>query len=238
MRSDHAQETAAELRFLTGASAEQLQRLLPGEHPQVIAVALSHISSDRAALVLGYLPPETQVEVARRIAEGHRAPSELVSEIDRELARGAAVEPPQEVKLGPKALANLLSLIDRSVERTVLENLEPELAEAVRKGMFVFEDLPKLAERDLQVVLQNAGSQDLALALKSAEEALQEVIFRNISERVAAAVKEDMELQQRVRPREIEAAQQRISVIVRDMINSGQISLVEEEGGRDLEPTG
>ncbi len=237
LRARDGAPAEAEMQFLVGASTEQLLPLLLAEHPQVISVVLSQISRDRAAVVLAGLPRELQGEVASRLIESRPAPPELVAEIDRGLALAATTTKHHRTDhTGPKALADLLSLADRSTEKTVLELLDAAQAEAVRKQMFVFEDLPTLADRDLQVVLQSAGSRDLALALKEADEALSAVVYRNMSERAAEAVREDIELLQRVRPRDVEAAQQRICAIVRDMIASGQIALAEETDAESPEP--
>lgn len=229
LRADQEPEDTSGLSFLPAASAEQLEAALAEEHPQTIAVVLAHAPADKAAQVLGRLERPLQLEVARRLAEGVRISHELVVEMDRALQAKAATVRRRRTHTGPQTLAGLLCMADRTTERGVLESLEPALAEQVRRNMFLFEDLPKLDERDLQVVLREAGSQDLALALRGVPEALSELVFRNISERAAAAVQEDIELQQRVRPGEVEAAQQRICALVRQMINSGEIVLPEAQ---------
>ncbi len=242
--SEHATEAVERLntvptagQFLSTATAEQLQALLAEEHPQLVATVLLQIPSDRAAAVMGGLPGELQLDTARRMVESRPVPADTITLLDRELARHDRATPQEQgqARSGSKALADVLSVVERSVERSVLEGLDPELAAAVRKEMFVFEDLPKLQDRDLQVVLQNAGSHDLALALKEADEVLQQTVFNNVSERVAQAVMEDMELSQRVRPREIEAAQQRVAGVARELIRSGQITLNPAEATEEEE---
>ncbi len=228
LRSGHPQSRAANMPFLSGASVEQLSTLLAGQHLQTVAVVLAHIPAEKAAQVLAVLPPELQAEVARRIALSRPVPAELAAEIDRAMRDLAAATRQVKQRQGSQVLADMLSMIDRTTERGVLQALGPELAEAVRKHMFIFEDLPKLRDRDLQTVLQTANSQDLALALRAAPEQLQEHIFRNMSERAAVAIKEDMQLLERAKPREMEAAQQRICAIVRTMMSAGQLSLAEE----------
>jgi len=228
-RSEHDDE----MGFLGSATPEQLQSALADEHPQTIAVVLSRMPADKAGLVLARLPRPVQVEVARRLVDSNPVASEMLAEIDRALQTKAGAQRRTRGQTGPTALANLLSMADRTTERAVLESLDPTLAEQVRKGMFVFEDLPRLDERDLQVVLREAGPQDLALALKGADQALLDLVMRNISERAAAALQEDMELLQRVRPSDVEAAQQRITAIVREMLRRGQVVLTEDESAQD-----
>ncbi len=228
LRTDEAAEPEAG-SYLAAAPVDQLEAVLADEHPQTIAVAIAQVAADRAAQVLARLPKDVQVEVGRRLADSSAVPPEMVAEIDRVLQVKAGAHRRRRSNLGPHALANVLSAADRATERAVLDSLDPQVAEQVRRGMFVFEDLGRLDERDLQNVLRSAGAQDLSFALKGADETLRALCFNNMSERAAEAVREDMELNQRVRPSDVEAAQQRICAVVREMIKSGEIVLAEAE---------
>jgi flagellar motor switch protein FliG len=215
--------------FLSSVEHEQLAAVLADEHPQIIAAALAHTPPQKAGAALGELPAELQLDVAERIARSRPVPREVLREVDRSLQDKAGRLRREKGPSGPKCLGDLLSFADRSTERTVLERLDSALAQEVRRLMFLFEDLPKLEGVQLQGVLREAGSKDLALACMGADESLRELIFQNISERAAEALKEDMGLLERVPPEEVDSAQQRVAALVRQMIQDGQIRLPEED---------
>jgi len=214
--------------YLSSLTPEQITPLVADQHPQMLSTVLAHIPPEKAAAVLENLPNAVQMDVARRMVVSRPPGKIVVAELDRAMRENVSIEQSETARRGPQILADVLSVADRKAERAILGSLDQSLADQVRKGMFVFEDLPKLHERDLQSVLHTASAQDLALALKGAGTELQELVFKNISERAADAVKEDMELLDRAKQRDIEAAQQRLCGIVRKMIKAGKISLGEE----------
>ena len=177
----------------------QLASLLQQEHPQTIALVLSYLKPAHAAAVISCLPPDLQTEVGMRVATMDRTSPEVVREVEAALESRLINLPTQEFTVvgGVQALVSILNRSDRTTERSILGALEerdPELAAQLKKLMFVFEDLLSLDDRSVQLVLRNVDSRDLALALKGASEELREKIFRNMSQRAAEALREDIQL--------------------------------------------
>jgi flagellar motor switch protein FliG len=214
----------------------QLSSLLQQEHPQTIALVVAYLKPAQAAAVLASLPRELQVEVAQRVAVMDRTTPETIREVEMALESKLVSLPTQEFTAvgGVQALVSIINQSDRATERAILEALEerdPELAAQVKKLMFVFEDLLNLDDRSIQIVLRNVDSKDLVLALKGSSEELREKIFRNMSQRAAEALREDLQLMGPVRRRDVEEAQGRIVTVVRQLEESGQIVLVR--GGQE-----
>ncbi len=225
--------------FIKKTDPTQLLSFIQDEHPQTIALILAHLDSKQAAAVVSGLPQELRAEVARRIAIMDRTPPEVIREIERVLERklsGAVVTQAFTAAGGVKALVEVLNYVDRTTEKTILENLSetsPELADEVKKLMFVFEDITLLDDGSIQKVLREVDSKELGLALKGVGEEVQSRIFKNMSERAATMLKEDMEFMGPVRLRNVEEAQQRIVGVIRRLEENGEIVVARGGGGGD-----
>jgi flagellar motor switch protein FliG len=207
----------------------RLCRVLAEEHPQVIAMVLTYVPPDKAAAVLSGLGVELQSEVARRICTMDEIDQDVMSAVEEAIKTKLADSTTQIVTTsGPKILVEILNNAERSTEKNVLGGLQeqdPAIGEQVRSMMFVFEDLPKLEDRTVQLVLREIDQEDLRLALKGASTEIRELVFRNMSERAAEMLKEDLELVGSVQPKDLEAAQQRVVMVVRRLLASGQATL-------------
>lgn len=206
----------------------QLMNFIQGEHPQTIAMIMAYLQPEQAAKVLSYLSPDVQADVSNRIALMDRTSPDIVKEVETVLERkmSAIVSNEYATAGGIQSIVNILNFADRGTEKNILDRLEerdPELAEEIRKRMFVFEDIILLSDRAVQVVLRQVDTHDIALALKTASEDVTEKIFRNMSKRAAQMLKEDMEYMGPVRLREVEDAQQRIVNVIRQLEDSGEI---------------
>ena len=203
--------------------------MLESESPQTSALVIANLPANLAAGVLAGLPAAAQPEVALRIAHMGEISSQVIKRIEEVLrtrVNDAGEEQQYATAGGPKALAEILGHADRAVERNVLEQLSDthgELAEQVRGMLFVFEDIVKLDERAVQQVLREVDQKDLVLALRGAPEDVTQAILSNMSERGAAMLKEEMEIQQPQRRRDVEAAQSRIVAVVRKLEEAGTI---------------
>ena len=224
--------------FVRKTDPSQLLNFIQDEHPQTIAMILSYLTSAQAALVIGALPPEKQADVARRIAQMDRTSPDVIKEVERVLERklSSLVNQDYTIVGGIDSIVNILNNVDRATEKRIMESLEvdePELAEEIRKKMFVFEDILLLDDRSIQRVLRDVENADLELALKSSTEEVQNVIFRNLSKRLAAMIKEDMDFMGPVRMKDVEEAQQKIVAVIRKLEDSGDI-VISRGGGDDI----
>jgi flagellar motor switch protein FliG len=224
--------------FAKKADPTQLLSYLQEEHPQTIALILSHLSPKQAAAVLSGLPQESRAEVARRIAIMDRTPPEVVREIERVLERKLSSVVSQSFTAvgGVKSLVEVLNFVDRSTEKTILESLSennPELADEVKKLMFVFEDITLLDDAAIQKVLREVDTKELALALKSVSDEVQNRIYKNMSERGAAMLKEEMEFMGPVRLKAVEEAQSKIVGVIRRLEENGEI-IVARGGAEEV----
>ena len=224
--------------FAKKADPQQLLSYLNDEHPQTIALILAHLAPKQSAAVLSGLPQDVRAEVARRMAIMDRTPPEVVREIERVLERKLSSVVTQNFTAvgGVKSLVEVLNHVDRQTEKTILEGLSennPELAEEVKKLMFVFEDLATLEDPTIQKVLREVDIKQLAMALKAVSQEVQDCIFRNMSERAANMLREDMEFMGPVRRRAVEEAQQAVVGIIRRLEESGEI-VVARGGGEEI----
>ncbi len=224
--------------FVRKTDPSQLLNFIQDEHPQTIAMILSYLSSAQAAVVLGALPPEKQADVAKRIAMMDRTSPDVIKEVERVLERklSSLVNQDYTIVGGVDAVVNILNTVDRSTEKHIMESLEieePELADEIRKKMFVFEDILLLDDRAIQRVLRDVDNADLGMALKSANEEVQNVIFKNLSKRLAAMIKEDMEFMGPVRMKDVEEAQQKIVSVIRKLEDAGEI-VISRGGGDEI----
>ena len=230
---------ATPFAFLYGVETQNLLAFIHEEHPQTIALILAHMTRSHASKVLGGLPPETQVEVVRRMAALDQTSPEVIREVERALERRleSVVGERSEVVGGVDMVAEMLNISDRATEKHVLESMEetdPELAEQIRRLMFVFEDLVMLDDRGMQKVLRSIDNEDLCLALKTASAELKEKIFTNMTERASATLQEDMEYMGPVRLSQVEEAQQKIMDVVRALEDSGEIVIAGRGGEEEM----
>ncbi len=222
--------------FIRKTEPAQVLNFIQEEHPQTIAMILSYLSAGQASLIISALPPEKQADVAKRIALMDRTSPEVIKEVERVLERklSSLINQDYTIAGGVDAVVNILNTVDRGTEKRIMESLEieePELAEEIRKKMFVFEDILLLDDRAIQRVLRDVDNSDLGVALKGANDEVQAAIFKNLSTRLAAMIREDMEFMGPVRMKDVEEAQQKIVGIIRKLEDSAEI--VISRGGAD-----
>lgn len=233
-----ATSEAVPFSFLREIDPIMLLNFLQREHPQTIALILSHLPAERASEVLQGLAPELQAEVSVRVATMNRTVPEVVHEVEGVLRKRLAsmIRPDQaftEVG-GLEALVRMLKQVDRGTEKIILDSLErsdPKLADDIKKQMFVFDNITLLDDRSIQRVLREVETKDLGLALKGSSEEVRESIFRNMSERAAKMLEEDMAAHGPVRLRHVEEAQGRIVSIIRKLDEAEEIII--SRGGED-----
>ncbi|MCS7175810.1 flagellar motor switch protein FliG [Pseudothermotoga sp.] len=224
--------------FLRQADPLQLVNFLQSEHPQTVAVILSYLEPQLAGKILSALPEDLQVEVVKRIALLERTSPDVIRDIERNLERklsGFVMQTFSQVG-GVDTAAEIMNSIDRSSEKKIMEKLSydsPELAEEIRRRMFVFEDLVKLDDRSVQIILREIETRDLALALKGASEEVKQKIFKNISKRAAQLLQDELEYMGPVRLKDVEEAQQKIINVVRRLEEAGEI-IIARGGGEEL----
>ena len=195
--------------FIRKTDAAQLLNFIQDEHPQTIALILSYLPAAQAASIISALPPDRQASL---------------------------VTQDYTIIGGVDAVVDILNTVDRGTEKHIMESLEieePELADEIRKKMFVFEDILLLDDRAIQRVLRDVDNNDLAIALKSANEQVQSAIFNNMSKRLAVMIKEDMEFMGPVRMKDVEEAQQKIVNIIRKLEDAGEI-VISRGGGDEI----
>ncbi len=224
--------------FVRKTDASQLLNFIQDEHPQTIALILAYLPSGQAASIVASLPPEKQADVAKRIAVMDRTSPDVIKEVERVLERKLSSLVNQDYTIigGVDAIVDILNTVDRGTEKHIMETLEidePELADEIRRKMFVFEDIMSLDDRAIQRVLRDVDNNDLATALKGANEEVQGVIFRNMSKRLAAMIQEDMEFMGPVRLKDVEEAQQKIVNIIRKLEDSAEI-VISRGGGDEI----
>ncbi|RKJ46607.1 flagellar motor switch protein FliG [bacterium 1XD8-76] len=222
--------------FVRKTDAAQLINFIQDEHPQTIALILSYLSPGQAALIISALPPDRQADVAKRIAVMDRTSPDVIKEVENILESKLASLVNQDFTIigGVDAVVDILNTVDRGTEKHIMETLEieePELADEIRKKMFVFEDILLLDDRSIQRVLRDVDNNDLAVSLKSSNEEVKNAIFNNLSKRLASMIQEDMEFMGPVRMKDVEEAQQKIVNIIRKLEDSGEI--VISRGGGD-----
>lgn len=225
--------------FLQKAESENLLTFIQDEHPQTIALIVSHLPHHKAAEILAGLPMQKQIEVVKRIANMEQTNPEVIREVERGLESRLSNMLTQSMEKagGIPTVAEILNLADRATEKAIMEGLEaedPELVEEIRRLMFVFEDVLKVDDKGIQMILKEIDNDELALSLKTASTELQQKIFKNMSERAATLIKEDMQYMGPVRVSDVEAAQQRIVDIVRRLEDTGEIIIAGRGGESDL----
>ena len=224
--------------FVRKTDPSQVLNFIQDEHPQTIAMILSYLTPAQAAMIMSALTPDVQADVAKRIATMDRTSPDVIKEVERVLERklSSLINQDYTIVGGVDAIVGILNTVDRSTEKHIMESLEieePELADEIRKKMFVFEDIMLLDDRAIQRVLRDVDNNDLSVALKGANEEVQNTIFKNLSKRLAAMIKEDMEFMGPVRMKDVEEAQQKIVGIIRKLEDSAEI-VISRGGGDEI----
>ncbi|RKX89906.1 MAG: flagellar motor switch protein FliG [Spirochaetes bacterium] len=214
--------------FIRRTDPAHLLNFIQQEHPQTIALILAYLEPAKASIILGSLPHEIQSDVAKRIATMDRTSPEVLREVERVLEKKLSTLSSEDFTAagGVENIVEILNLVDRSTEKLIIESLEeedPELAEDIKKRMFVFEDIVLLDDRAIQKVLREVDTGELAKALRGVDAEVQDKIFKNMSKRAAAMLKEEMEYMGPIRLKDVEETQQKIVSIIRKLEDSGEI---------------
>jgi flagellar motor switch protein FliG len=224
--------------FLAAIEPDQLLQFLQDEHPQTVTLILSHLPYAYSAKVLSGLTEAKQAEVAMRLATMDRIAPEVVRRVEDNLKLRLGSVTHAELTTqrdGVKDLAEMLNQVDRTTERAILTQLaehDPELADKVRALMFIFEDVATLHDRDIQEILRNVDTKGLALAMKGVREDVRQAIFRNLSERAALSLQEEVEVLGAVKIKDVEEAQSKIVAVIRGLDEAGKIVVRRSaEGG-------
>ena len=224
--------------FVRKTDASQLLNFIQDEHPQTIALILSYLSSNQASAIISALAPDKQTDVAKRIAQMDRTSPDVIKEVEKVLEQKLASLVNQDYTIvgGVDSIVDILNTVDRGTEKHIMESLEiedPELADEIRKKMFVFEDILSLDDRSIQRVLREVDNNELAVALKGSNEEVQNLIFSNLSKRLATMIREDMDFMGPVRMKDVEEAQQKIVNIIRKLEDSAEI-IISRGGGDEI----
>ena len=206
--------------FLRKTDPAQLINFIQNEHPQTIALIMAYLEPDQAAIVLGALPPESQVEVTKRIATMDRTSPDSIREVERVLERKLSSMVTQDFTTA----GGLKSIVE------TLEVDNPELAEEIKKLMFVFEDIVQIDDRSLQLVLRQVETKDLSLALKATPQEVAEKVYKNMSTRAADMLREEIEFMGPVKIRDVEEAQQKVVAVIRVLEDKGEIVISRGKG--------
>jgi flagellar motor switch protein FliG len=222
--------------FIKRTDPQQLLNFIQNEHPQTISLILAHLNAEHGATILSALPAEIQVDVAQRIAVMERATPDIIMEIEKVLERNIASVFTQEMTAagGVRSVAEMLNRVDRSTEKAIMEKLEetnPDLADEIKRLMFVFDDLLLIDDRSIQRILREVDQKDLILALKGAGEEVKAKILKNMSQRARALILEEMEVMGPTRLKNTEEAQQKIVNTIRQLEEMGEI--VVSRGGEE-----
>ena len=223
--------TASGFYMLRNVDPAQIIPFVCKEHPQTISLILSQLDVNQAAGVLNGLPEELQADVALRIAQMENISPHVLRDLEASLAGELEATLSGQVTEigGPKAVAEILNRTGRTTEKSVLERLDahdPELAEHVRNKMFVFDDIAQLTDREIQMILREVDSHDLAIALKGSNDELKERVFANVSDRVGQMMKEEMDFTGSIRLSDVEEVQLRVVQTVRQLEEAGQVTIV------------
>jgi flagellar motor switch protein FliG len=223
--------------LLKNIDPKQLINFIQNEHPQTISLILTQLSPSTAAAILSELPNELQADVAYRIATMEKISPDIIKELEGVLQNQFADVGGRDLSVsgGTKIVAEILNLIEGSIEKSIMEGIETEnsdLASEIKNLMFVFEDIVLLDNRSIQRVLKEVETRDLSIALKAASEEVRQKIFSNVSERVASMIKEEMEYMGPMRLSDVEGTQQKIVESIRKLQDEGQI-IISGRGGKE-----
>jgi flagellar motor switch protein FliG len=216
--------------FLRNVDSQNLLTYIIDEHPQTIALIMSHLPANIGAEILAGLPEARRLSVVRRVATMGRTNPEIIREVEKGLERrmSSVMSQSFEGAGGVEAVAEMLNVSDRATERALMDSLkeeDPELVEEIRRLMFVFEDIGRFTDKDIQTVLKNVETSQWAMALKGASESLKEKVLKNMSERASETLREEMEYLGPAKRSVVEAKQQEIVDVVRRLEDSGEIDL-------------
>ncbi len=222
--------------FIRRADPQHLLNFIQNEHPQTISLILCYLDPQKSSMILSSLPHQIQADVAKRIATMERVSPDVLREVERVLERKLSTLASEDYTTagGIDTVVDVLNLVDRGTEKSIIETLEeedPELAEEIKKKMFVFEDIVLLDDRAVQRVLREVDNQELAKALKTVDIEVQEKIFKNISKHAASLLREDMDFMGPIRLKEVEDCQQKIVNVIRKLEDAGEIIVVR--GGEE-----
>lgn len=230
---------AVPFAFLQKTGAENLLTFIQEEHPQTIALIMSHLPAQMAADVLSGLPSTKQLDVIRRVAHMEQTSPEVISDIEKTLRNrlNSSFNTKLEKAGGVPMVAQILNVTDRMTNKGILESLEQqdiELADEIRRLMFVFDDLLKLDDKSIQTLLKEVDNSQWSVALKGANEEIKQKVFSNLSQRAAEMLKEEMEYLGPVRLSDVEAMQQQIVDTVRRLEDSGEIVVAGGNAGEQM----
>ena len=221
--------------FLRKTDPSQLVNFIQNEHPQTIALIMAYLEPDQAASVLSSLSPEAQADVVKRIAQMDRTSPDIIREVERVLERKLSTLVTNDFTTagGVQAIVEVINRVDRTTEKSIIETLEvdnPELAEEIKRLMFVFEDIVQLDDRSLQMVLREVDTKDLSPALKATQGEVADKIYRNMSKRAADMLREEIEFMGPVKIRDVEEAQQKVVAVIRSLEEKGEIVIARGQG--------
>lgn len=225
--------------FLKKVDPQSLQTFVLDEHPQTIALILSHLPPNFGAEIISNLPADKQLSVIRRIANMGQTSPEAIQAVERGLENRMASMMSQSYDKagGVDSLAEILNITDRNTERFILERLgeeDPEMVEDIRRLMFVFEDIGKFEDKDIQSILKNVENGQWAMALKGCSAGLREKILGNMSQRAAQTLEEEMEFLGSVKLSEVEVVQQQIVDVVRGLEEAGEVTTQKDGQEEEL----
>lgn len=224
--------------FVRKTEPSQLLNFIQDEHNQTIALILSYLNPVQSAMILAALPQEKQADVAKRVAQMDRTSPDVIKDVETVLEKKLSSLVTQDYTIvgGVDSIVEILNSVDRTTEKNIMETLEiedTELAEEIKKKMFVFEDIISLDDRSIQRILREVDNNELATALKGAGEEVQNVIFNNLSKRLATMIREDMEYMGPVRLKDVEEAQGKIVSIIRKLEDAAEI-VISRGGGDEI----
>ena len=214
--------------FIRRTDPTHLLNFIQQEYPQTIALILAYLEPAKAGIILGALPPEIQPEVSRRLATMDRTSPDVLREVERVLEKKLSTLSSEDYTAagGTQAIVDILNVTDRATEKAIIEALEeedPDLAEEIKKRMFVFEDIVLLDDRSIQKVLREVDTGELAKALKNVDAEVQDKIFKNMSKRQSAMLKEEIEFMGPIRLKDVEDIQQKIVAVIRRLEDAGEV---------------
>lgn len=227
--------------FLKDVDSNEILNFLRYERNQTIALIMSYMDRDQSATVLSALEPERQIDIVKRIAQMDKIAPDIVTQIEEEVKKrldSYFTTTGYTDTVGIDIVANILTSVDRNTEKNIFETLEknePEMADEIRKKMFVFEDIVKLDNRSLQLVLAKFEQSELAMALKAAPEVIKETILNNVSQRSREVILEEMDIMGKVKLSEVREKQQKIVTIILEMERRGEIVALIDRGEEFVE---
>ncbi len=225
--------------FVRKADAKNIQMILQNEHPQTIALILSYARSDQAAQIIAELPRSIQLDVIKRIAELDRVSPEMIKLVETTLEkRFSSIISSDQVEVGGVSyIAEIMNRVDRATEKYIFDELgekDAALADEIHKLMFVFEDIANLDSMSVQRFIREVDTKDLAVALKSTNENVKQLILQNMSSRMRESVEQDIQFLHNIRMKDVEEAQQKIVGVIRQLEESGEIVIARGEGDEIL----